>query len=129
MALLVGQYLGNYYILEHLGQGGYANVYRCEHSYLKTERAIKIASRPLKKEDEDNFLNEVKLHAQMHHSNIVGVYDSGEINNHLFLVMDYAPYDTLRQLSGQRLDPPTLVSYVKQTAEALQYIHGKNVIH
>ena len=43
MALLVGQYLGNYYISEHLGQGGYADVYRCEHKYLKVERAIKVA--------------------------------------------------------------------------------------
>lgn len=129
MALLVGQYLGNYYISEHLGQGGYADVYRCEHKYLKLERAIKVAQRPLGQEEERLFLNEVELHAQMQHPSIVSVYDSGDVQQHLFLVMDYLPLGTLSRLSGQQVDLTLIVPFVKVIAAALDYVHQKQVVH
>ncbi len=130
MALLVGQFLGNYYICEHLGQGGYADVYRCEHQYLKTERAIKVAQKSLiNRENERLFLNEVELHAQMHHPSIVNVYDSGEIQNYLYLVMDYVPLGTLSMLAGQQIELSIIVPYVKAMADALDYIHQKQVVH
>ncbi len=129
MSLLVGQYLGDYYMLELLAQGGYAEVYRCEHRTAKIERAIKVADKSsITTEVKNNILNEARIHKKMQHPNIVKFHDSGEANGHFFLVMDYVP-DTLGRFSGQKLDPTTIVSFVKQNADALYYIHCKNVVH
>ena len=128
MAWLVGQYLGDYYICEHLGQGGYADVYRCVHKNLQTEHAIKVMQTPLSREREQRFLNEVELHTQMNHSSIVKVSDS-DIRNHFFLVMDYIPFGTLSRLSGQQVELSIIVPYIKQLADALDYIHQRQVVH
>ena len=128
MAFLVGQYLGNYYICEHLGQGGYADVYRCVHKDLKTEHAMKVMQKPLSWERQQLFLNEVELHTQMDHPSIVKISDS-DIRSHFFLVMDYASLGTLSRLSGQQVELSIIIPYVKQLAEALDYIHQKQVVH
>ncbi len=59
------------------------------------------------------------------------VLDFGVENDVPFLVMNYAPNGTLRQLhpSGTRLSPATIASYVEQVAEALQYAHEEKLIH
>lgn len=128
MAFLVGQYLADYYICEHLGQGGYADVYRCVHKDLKTEHAMKVMQRPLSLERRQLFLNEVELHTQMDHPSIVKVTDS-DIRSHFFLVMDYAPLGTLSRLSGQQVELSIIIPYIKQLAEGLDYIHQKQVVH
>lgn len=129
MPLLVGQYLGDYSLLDLLAQGGYAQVYRCEHRTSKIERAIKVAEKSLlSTEVQNNFLNEARIHKKMQHPNIVKFHDSGEVNGYFFLVMDYVS-DTLGRFSGQKLEPTTVASFVKQNADALYYIHSKNVVH
>ncbi len=129
MSLLVGQYFDDYYMLELLAQGGYAQVYRCEHRFSKAELAIKVAEKSLlSNEEQNNFLNEVRIHRRMQHPNIVRFHASGEVNGFFFLVMDYIS-DTLGRFSGQRLDPTTLVPFVKQNADALSYVHSHNVVH
>ncbi len=129
MPLLVGQYFGTYYMLELIAQGGYAQVYRCEHHSLKIERAIKVVEKlSLREEEKNNFLNEIRIHKQMQHPNIVRFHDSGEANGHFFLTLDYIS-NTLARFSGQTLDSTTIVPFVKQSADALYYIHSKNVVH
>jgi WD40 repeat protein len=128
MTLLVGQYLGSYYICEHLGRGGYADVYRCVHKDLKTEHAMKVMQRPLSWERQQLFLNEVELHTLMDHPSIVKVSDS-DIQNHFFLVMDYASYGTLSRLSGQQVELAIIIPYIRQLAAALDYIHQKQIVH
>ena len=126
MALLVGHYLGDYYLSEHLGRGGHADVYRCER--LNVEYAMKVALRPLDGEKKQLFLNEVELHSQMNHPSIVKVFDA-DIQNHYFLVMEYLPLGTLSRLSGQQIELSIIVPYVKQIAEALDYLHQKQIVH
>jgi len=127
----VGRQLGNYVLLHPLGHGGFAHVYVGEHVYLNTRAAIKVLQIEVVDERHNDFLYEAQTLAQMVHPNIVRILDFGVEDNLPFLVMDYIPNGSLRQLNpkGTRLPLETIVSYVKQVASALQYAHAQNVVH
>ena len=131
MADLVGQQLGNYKLLRLLGYGGFAEVYLGEHIHLATQAAIKVMQVHLASDDSQRFLIEARTIAHLLHPHIVRVFDFGVNDNIPFLVMDYAPNGSLRQRhpKGTILPPDTILSYVKQVAEALQYAHDEKLIH
>src|SRR3989440_4619928 len=127
----VGQQLGNYQLMRLLGEGGFAEVYLGEHIHLGTQAAIKVLHTQLTSDDVDKFRTEARTIARLIHPHIVRVLEFGVEGKTPFLVMDYAPNGTLRQRhpKGVTLPLPTIVSYVKQVAEALQYAHDEKVIH
>lgn len=127
----VGQQLGNYRLLHLLGRGGFAHVYAGEHVYLKTRAAIKVLHVEAVDQRHNDFLKEAQTLAHLVHSNIIRTLEFGVEGDIPFLVMDYAPNGSLRQLhpKGMRLPLETAVSYVKQIAAALDYAHSQNVIH
>ncbi len=127
----VGQQLGNYRLLQRLGEGGFAEVYLGEHIYLKTQAAIKILHTRLAADDTDSFVSEAQIIARLKHPHIVRVLDFGVESGTPFLVMDYAPNGTLRQRhrKGTRLEPTIIATYVKQIAEALHYAHEQKLVH
>ncbi|HEU5226281.1 MAG TPA: protein kinase [Ktedonobacteraceae bacterium] len=132
MADWIGQQVGNYRITAKLGSGGFAAVYLGEHAYLKTPAAIKLLLTKVATQKElDAFLQEAQTVACLLHPNIVRILDFGIDDKTPFLIMDYAPKGTLRQLHsrGTRLPLSTIVSYVKQVANALQYAHNEKFIH
>src|SRR3989440_4632195 len=127
----VGQHLGNYQLIQLLGQGHWASVYLGEHRHLHTQAAIKVLHGPWTDSDAESFLSEARTLAHLRHPHIVRVLDFGVQEDTPFLVMEYAPGGTLRQLhpKGTRLPLDTVVSYVKQVASALQYAHEQRLIH
>ena len=127
----MGRQLGNYRLLELLGQGGFADVYLGEQIYLKTPAAIKVLRTHLSDDALQQFVGEARTIARLMHPNIIGVLDFGIDNGVPFLVMPYARYGSLRKLHprGQRLPPAIVVSYVRQVAQALQYAHDNKIIH
>jgi serine/threonine protein kinase len=127
----IGQQLGNYQLTRLLGEGAFAQVYLGEHIYLNTQAAIKILNAQLANDAVDEFRTEARTIARLVHPNIVRVLEFGVEGNTPFLVLDYAPNGTLRQRhpKGTLLPLPTVVSYVKQMAEALQYAHDEKLIH
>jgi len=127
----VGKQLGNYRLVRLIGQGGFAEVYLGEHLFLDTQAAIKVLYAKLARDDIETFRLEARTIARLLHPHIVRVLDFGVEGTTPFLVMDYAPGDTIRQLypKGSRLPLETVVSYVKQVAAALQYAHEQKVIH
>jgi serine/threonine protein kinase len=131
MTDLSGQQLGNYRLLRLVGQGGFADVYLGEHVYLTTQAAIKVLHTQLTQDMRVHFLSEAQTIARLRHPHIVRVLDFGVENMIPFLVMDYAPNGTLRQLypRGSRLSLPLIVSYIKQIAGALQHAHDQRLIH
>ena len=131
MADRVGQQLGNYQLQRIIGTGGFAEVYLAEHKYLRTKAAIKILHAQLANDDQEYFLAEARTVAHLIHPHIIRVLEFGIESATPFLVMDYAPNGTLRQLhpKGSRVPLATVVSYVKQLAEALDYAHSQQVIH
>lgn len=126
-----GQQLGNYHLLRLIGQGGFADVYLGRHLHLNTQAAIKILQMRLVGSNLEQFRTEAQAIASLVHPHIIRVLDFGLEDGVPFLVMDYAPGDTLRTRhpKGTRLPLALVVSYVKQIADALQYAHDKRLIH
>jgi serine/threonine protein kinase len=127
----VGEQFGNYRLIRLLGQGGFADVYLAEHIHLGTEAAVKVLSIRLTSDNVEHFREEARTVARLIHPHIVRVLDFGVEGNTPYLAMDYAPNGTLRQRhsKGSRLSLGTIVSYVNQVTEALQYAHEKKLIH
>jgi serine/threonine protein kinase len=114
-----------------LGEGGFAQVYLAEHTFLKKQAAIKVLHGQVTEDALETFLGEAQTIARLEHPHIVRILDFGVENKIPFLVMSYAPNGTLRQrhCEGSRLPLSTIVSYLTQIAPALQYAHTHKVIH
>ncbi len=123
--------LGNYRLIRLLAGGGFAEVYLGEHIHLNTLAAIKVLHAELDSHDLEVFRKEARLVARLHHPNIVSIHDFDVKNGTPFLVMDYASNGTLRQRhpKGTLVSPATILPYVKQVGEALQYAHDERLIH
>src|SRR6266700_237870 len=127
----IGQQLGHYQLIQVLGQGQWASVYLGKHLHLQTQAAIKVLHDPLASGDEESFLDEARTLARLRHPHIVRVLDFGIEARTPFLVLEYAPGGSLRKHhpKGTCLPLDTVVSYVKQMASALQYVHDQRLIH
>ena len=127
----LGQQLGSYCLVQLIARGNFADVYLGEHTPLSTLAAIKILHTELAGEEVEKFLAQARTFSSLNHPHIVRVLEFGTENNTPFLAMDYAANGTLRQLHprGTRLPLSTVVTYVKQIADALQYVHDQNLVH
>src|SRR5947209_4924878 len=128
---LYGQQFGNYSLTELLGRGNFADVYRGQHVHLNTQAAIKVLHGQLTDSDLANFIHEARVIAYLRHPHIVQILDFGVEENTPFLVMEYAPNGNLRQRlpQGTRLTLETILLYVRQIADALQFAHDQKLIH
>lgn len=131
MADRVGEQLGNYTLTQLLGKGGFAEVYLGEHIYLKTNAAIKVLHAQLTDSEIEQFLHEARTIAHLEHPNIVRVFEFGIDGSIPFLIMSFAANGSLRQRHprGKQVAIPTIRHYVRQIADALQYIHNQKLIH
>src|SRR5712691_990 len=132
MRNLVGKQFGNYRLIRLLGKGGFAEVYLGEHLRLGTQTAVKILyTRLPNKDDVESFEKEARTIAHLKHPHIMHVLDYDVQDDIPFLVMGYAPGGTLRKRYPKGTIQPltTIVSYIKQAAEALQYAHEQRLIH
>src|SRR5260221_351698 len=127
----VGQQLGHYRLLRLIGRGSFAEVYLGEHLHLNTQAAIKVLHAHLSDDTSEQLRREARTMARLMHPHIVRVLDFGVEDGLPFLVMEYAPGGSLRQRhpKGTQLPLDAVVSYVKQIAEALYYIHAQKLIH
>ena len=126
--------LGNrYQILEKVGEGGMAQVYRGMDVKLNRPVAIKILYEHLAN-DRDflrRFKQEAKAAAKLSHPAIVNVYDEGEEEGLHYIVMEYVDGFTLKDiiLREEHLKPEEAVRIALQVCDALMHAHGQNVIH
>jgi len=128
----VGQQVGNYRLTRLLGKGGFAEVYLGGRRRLHNQAAVKVLYTRLASHNEvQGFEREAQTVAHLKHPHIVRVLDYDVEEDTPFLVMDYAPNGTLRRKHPRESIVPltTIVAYVKQIADALQYAHGHRVIH
>ncbi len=127
----IGQQLGNYRLTRLLGRGGFAEVYLGQHIRLNLQAAIKVLHTQLADDDIENFHREAQTIASLIHPHIVRILDFDLKDGVPFLVIDYAPNGSLRRQhrKGSVLPLPTIISYVRQVAAALQYAHEQKLIH
>ncbi len=121
-----------YAIERELGAGGMATVYLAHD--VKHDR--KVALKVLKPElaailGAERFLSEIKVTANLQHSNILPLYDSGEADSFLYYVMPFVEGDTLRdRLERERqLSVEETVEIAKSVSAALGYAHEQGIIH
>ena len=131
MSERVGQQLGNYRLLRLIGQGSIADVYLGEHLHLGTQAAIKVLHAHLSSEASEQLRNEARTMARLMHPHIVHTLDFDMQDGVPFLIMEYAPNGTLRQRhpNGTLVPQGAIVSYVRQVAQALDYLHRQKLIH
>lgn len=128
---LKARQLGNYRLLRLIGSGGFASVYLGEALHTGTQVAIKVVATPRTATGLQQLYKETRILPCLEHPHIVRVLDF-ELNEHNpFLVLEYAPRGTFRQRDpfDSRLPLHMVISYVKQCASALQYIHDLGLIH
>jgi eukaryotic-like serine/threonine-protein kinase len=128
---LNGQTIGAYQLLEHLGAGGMAEVYRAHDPRLGRDVALKLVRPALLGRDPqalERFTREARTLARLNHPQIVAVFDYGEHEGRPYLVLDYVAGGTLKTLP-RPLDVQTAASLLAPIAHALAYAHGEGVIH
>ncbi len=122
-----------YHILNHLGTGGMAAVYRARDTVLQREVAVKVLLPQYAHDGEfiKRFQREAQAVASLSHHNIVSIYDVGQEGDNHFIVMEYVAGTTLKEMIIQEA-PLTLHKALKitfQVAEALIHAHYHRVIH
>jgi len=126
--------LGNRYeILEQLGGGGMAIVYKGRDTILNRLVTIKVL-RPEFTSDEDfvkRFRREAQAVASLSHPNIVSIYDVGRVDAVDYLVMEYVEGDNLKNLirSHGPLTPVKSAQIARQISDALEHAHENNIVH
>jgi serine/threonine protein kinase len=125
--------LGQYRILDVVGAGGFGRVYRARHSIMNRVVALKVIA-PEFVQDSDArawFLREVLATTHLCHPNIVMAYDANEVDEILFLAMEYVAGATLNQEVDRRGPLPIglACAILHQVGQALQYAHEHGIVH
>jgi serine/threonine protein kinase len=134
---LEGQTLGKYRLLEPLGRGGMAQVYRAYHPQLDRYVAVKVLRQDLVEETEflGRFQREARSVAALRHPNIVQVFDADVQDNRYYIVMELLEGDTLKarenayRARGERMPLGEAVRILTDVLNGLGYAHEEGIIH
>ncbi len=128
---MIGKIIGNYQITDELAQGGMGTIYRGHHLRLPREVAIKSIlldtfSVSAQAQLKARFCREACIQSQLDHPHIVRVYEFFETEINYFLVMEYVPGMSLRELLDRQgvLAPAQTVDLLKQILSALDHAHN-----
>jgi len=130
---VVGRTLGQYEVIEPIGKGGMAEIYKARHIRLDRPVAIKILPARLAAEGDfrERFEREARAVAQLKHPNIVQVYDFGDCDGLYYMAMEYIPgRDLAYRMNQLKKLPLAQVWWVaSDLAAALDYAHGRGIVH
>lgn len=132
---LEGKLLGNRYeIVEKVGNGGMATVYKATDKVLKRNVAVKILRDEFTTDEEfiKRFEAEAQSAARLTHPNIVSIYDVGVENNLYYIVMELIQGKTLKEIIVEERGPlpwKWSVNVAIQIASALEMAHRNNIVH
>jgi Protein kinase domain len=129
---LTGTRLGNYDIVERLGGGGMAVVYRAIQQPLGREVALKALSSELFQDEGfvKRFETEAKTLAKLDHPNILPIYDFEVVDGNAFLTMPLIRGGTLRDILNRGpMEPLTAWRYLREIGDGLQHAHDAGIVH
>ena len=129
---LIGEEILGYRVVELVGEGGMATVWRAEHNLLKRNVAIKVLD-PLLARDSDlvqRFIDEAQIQIDLRHQNIVAIENFS--SDPLAMVMEYVEGRTLDEMIGREVGPIPVdkaLPLMIQVLEAIGLAHSKGVVH
>ena len=132
--MLINTTLDNRYtILERVGGGGMADVYRAHDQLLDRSVAVKVLRSQFTNDEEfvTRFRREAQAAAKLSHPNIVNIYDVGKDKDSYYIVMEYISGETLKDriIREKVLPVETAVQIALEIAEALEHAHQNGLIH
>ena len=128
----IGHTLGGYQIVEEIGRGGMARVYRAYQPQLERWVALKVLTTrgTSSREFLKRFRREAKAIAALRHPNILTIYDYGEEKGIAYIVMEYVDGGTLKaRLTEGPMEWPDVATLVIPIGHALTYAHSQGIIH
>lgn len=131
---MINRTLDNRYtILERVGGGGMADVYRAHDKLLDRSVAVKVLRAQFTDDDEfvTRFRREAQSSARLSHPNIVNIYDVGRDGDSYYIVMEYISGETLKEKIVREgpLPVESAVRIALEIAEALEHAHQNNIVH
>lgn len=131
---LIGRVLdGRYRVGPKIARGGMATVYEATDLRLERTVAVKVMHEALADDEEfvRRFQREARSAARLAHQNVVAVFDTGDDDGTLFLVMEYVPGLTLRDLIRMEapMSPARTLSVIEPVLSALAAAHGAGILH
>ena len=122
-----------YVIKEYLAKGGFGEVYKGYHKQLGIDIAIKVLKndKAFDQEIKERFFREAKIMATINHPNVVRIYDTGEYQGRIYLIMDYIDGLDLEAFvkNKKELSSTEHLSLMAQITDALAAIHNQSIIH
>jgi len=120
-------------VLERIGRGSQAVVYKCRQALTDRDVAVKILlpSAADNAESRERFIREAKAAAQLAHPNIVTVHEIRPVKNTICIVMELIDGGSVKDLlaARTRFEPAEAVLIVRQAAEGLKAAHARGIIH
>src|SRR5687767_459432 len=130
---IIGSHVGSYHVLEMIGRGGMAEVYRARDERLGRQVALKILAPHLVYDDRFRlrFERESRTVASIDHPHIIPIFEAGEADGMLFIAMRYVAGQDLRMvLTQQGILPLDRISLLfSQVASALDAAHEHGLVH
>ncbi|HYF51539.1 MAG TPA: serine/threonine-protein kinase [Planctomycetota bacterium] len=130
---MTGRKLGQYTILEKIGQGGMGSVFKAFDTALERTVALKVLfSNPLDDPKQaQRFVREARSLARLNHPNLLHVYNVGVENDCYYFAMELLEGDTLAAeiKRRRRIEPRELIDWVGQVLSALHYVHHQGITH
>jgi len=128
---LIGKVIGQYQIVEQIGKGGMATVYKAYQPAIDRHVAVKIL--PGEFANDPNFVkrfaHEAKAIAALEHPHILPVHDFGFEDKLNYMVVRYVKGGTLSDLMGKPMPYERVVQIISNMARALDYAHRRGVVH
>lgn len=124
--------VGTYKILDLVGEGAMASVYKAEDTRDGHIVAVKLVQEGLQKDPEFNkrFQREMEISRSLTHPNIVKVFESGEAEGHLYMAMELIDGETLEaQVDGIQMPLFQVVRIAGQLVDGLNYAHQRELVH
>jgi serine/threonine protein kinase len=132
-SLLLNSMVGEYRLIDFLGEGGMGEVYRGVHAKLGRVAAIKVLTTAARREQGfvERFFNEARIQSQLQHSNIAALYDFCEVQGQPCIIMEYVDGDTLCDRVRPYGPMPTgeALRIFQEVVSAIAYVHAHGVIH
>ncbi|MCH6574986.1 MAG: serine/threonine protein kinase, partial [Bacteroidetes bacterium] len=129
---MIGKTISHYKIIEKLGEGGMGVVYKAEDTKLKREVAIKFLPRFISanKEERQRFEIEAQAAASLNHPNITTIHSIEDVDDQLFIVMEYIDGIELKdKIKSGPISTDEVINIANQIAEGLDVAHKKGIIH